>query len=447
MQSTRHMLIFLAFLILFYTGFGFIVYWQLSGFAELVEAIHAHPLKVTKGTLTAARNVVRVSRNVKDMLLVNEPAHSRQRLLEIEQDERDTEKNINLVLERIENEEGKVLVRKGIELINEQKKLRERITTEIFSGNHKKGEELAHGEGIALMKELEEAMAKIANYAESRSMAYHIKSVTDLQRAKVVLTCAGLLVLMFSVTFAVVAWRALRKSLQKTRVTLRTAMKEPIDLGVVFDTPSPGDVAEALNAFFRQIYGMVSNLQGQHAQLSHKLSNLSRNSHELPAHFAHVSAKLNAILDKVISLLNVHNNGQKIYELPFDLLKQIKGDLSLFAQIAATKDLLIEKLKTSANKQETSDIIESLRIHSKSMGDNIERTMGSVDGVIELLKSLLERLNELHDTTSSNQDVAKDLQLLKESVVLNDELAQEVQQIVLEMDAILKNFKMSPMRE
>lgn len=447
MQSTRHMVIFLAFLILFYAGFGVVVYSQLEHFKNLVENIHNHPLKVTKGTLTAARNVIRISRNVKDMLLVNDATHNRKRLAEIEQDEHDTDQNINLVLNRIEGEEGKVLVREAMVLIKTQKGLREKITAAIFAGERKKGEELARVDGIPLMKQLEESMAKIANYSDSQSMAYHIESVTGLKRAKVVLLSCGMIVLIFSIAFGAVAWNALRKSLRKSRVTVRDALKGPIKLDVVFETPSPGEIAEALNNFFGQINGMVASLKARHALLETSLKDLSSTSLELPSGLDEVSTKVDTVLEKISSVLDFHHGEKKSYKLPFELLTQIKGDLSLLAQIAATKDLLIEKLKMMTEQQkdepEAEDVVDALRVHSKSMRENVDRTMRSVNGVIELLDSLLDRLDELRVTTTANQDIAKELARLEASARLNEDLAKNMQDISNEMGQVLNKFRTS----
>lgn len=443
MQSKRHMIIFLAFLVLFYTSLGGVIHLQLARYASLVDNMYNRPLAVTKSTLTVARNVVRVSRNVKDMLLVSDLAHRKQRLAEIEQDERDTAKQIGVVLDRIQQEAGRVLVRKAIELIQTQKVLRERITTEIFSGDPKKADLLAREEGLPLMKQLEEALAKISNYADTQSMAYNIQSVTDLKRSKIVLICAGFIVGIFSVTFGAVAWRSLRSSLQRSRLTLTSAAKGPIDLSVNFLTPSPGQISEALNLFFEQLRIVVGQLQDYQNDLNARVAEVAGNQKNLSALFDENVAKLNTVMNKIVSMLDVHHNGQKTYKLPFDLLKQIKGDLNLLAQIASTKELLIERLKTEEVEAERDEMIESLIAHSKSMRENVDRTMRSVDGVVELLRSLLDRLDDLRTATMANQDVGTCFLTLKENTGHCEDLVQEIEATAKKMDALVKSFKLT----
>ncbi len=437
------MYIFLGFLVLFYTLFGAIGYWQLLHFAELVESIHDHPLKVTKGTLTVGRNVVRISRNVKDMLLVKDIAHRKLRLAEIEQDERDTEQNIALVLERMIGDHGRELVKNAMTLIDDQMKLRKRITDDIFSGKEAEAEMLARVNGTQLMKDLEESVAKITNFSDTQSMGFHVESVSDLKKAKVVLISAGLIMVILSIIFTVLAFRAFHRWLSNAGEALRTASERQIDLTVSFDSQSPGQMGNELNAFIGKLADAISAIKKQYSHLNSKLTSLHERSKQPAIMSSDVAKKLNTILQKIDALLFANSNGDRSYKLPFELLEQIKGDLSLLIQFTSTKDLLIERLKLVDDPNAKNEIISSLKAHNTSMRDNIDRTSKSVNSVAVQLNSLLSRLGELHDAHKENQTIKNDLSQLQNEINRNIDFVKELQTISQELDARIKDFKMS----
>jgi hypothetical protein len=109
--------------------------------------------------------------------------------------------------------------------------------------------------------------------------------------------------------------------------------------------------------------------------------------------------------------------------------------------------LLIEKLKLATNidsSPEIHSVAESLKVHSAAMRDNIERTTRSVDSVMDLLRSLVEKLNEMRVITLANQNIMSDVDLIKQSREANAKLAVEMKTISEEINQLLKGFKLPP---
>jgi hypothetical protein len=335
MRTSWKLPILLTLLMMIYAGFGYIMEWQLSHFAHLVKDLHERPMAVTRAALTASRDIIAISRNSKDMVLVSDQQRRRNRLIEIEQYEASIKSNIQLVFDRIEGEEGKELAKTAMKQVDDQRDLRLRLTKALALGNIQEANRLTEVEGTALMKKIEQTMGNIVDYSDTRGMQYHAESIDDLRNAKIILFSAGLIMVIFSVLFVLFMSGLVFRSLAKTKKSLVLATDGILDLSLRLPTPSVGDINQVVN-------DLVAESGRRFFDIKTKVSRIDQ---ELLASY-HVSDQLNTSLDSVALLIEpstkelntiahkelVHTASLKILG---DLLGQIKAELALLAQLSS----------------------------------------------------------------------------------------------------------------
>lgn len=199
MKALWRLTIFFGIFIVIFATFCLVINWQLTKIAELVENLHDHPMVVTKSSLSASRDMNKVGNLIHDLIEQSNPQSRIKKLAEMELIEKRVLENLNLVKKSIVGEDGRILLNRVFLELSKWRPIRDRTISMIQSGQSHKADLFFHDVGESMMERLEDSMTIVVNYADSQSMAFHAESIDDLQRAKIILFAAGIiLVLLFS---------------------------------------------------------------------------------------------------------------------------------------------------------------------------------------------------------------------------------------------------------
>jgi methyl-accepting chemotaxis protein len=302
MRAIWKLALFMLLLISFYIGFGIVINWQLSHIASLVQILHDHSLTVARASLSASRDTIAISRNAKDMVLGHDKEHLRNRLTEIEFYEKNITRNMDLVLEKIQGEEGRQLTLEAIELLEVQRGLRKRMTDAIFAGQFKKADDLARLEGIPLMEKIEAVMSKITNYAQANSMKHRVESINALRHSKIILFSAGLIIILLSLFFSLLIGGWLIRAFARSKNAVLKAAQIPIDLTMTLKPNILGGINVAINTLFTNLHSQMSMLAVDAARLEGELAKSEFFKAQLPERINQIAAKLKTLIKKTESL-------------------------------------------------------------------------------------------------------------------------------------------------
>lgn len=440
MSHPLKMVAVIVLLTLLYTGFGVIMNWQLTHIAGLVNILQKHPLTVTKGILTASRDSVAISRNIKDMILVHEPDHLRSRLTEIELYEQNIQENMALVYDRIVGQEGKDLTLKAMDLLAEQRKLRTKVTEAVFSNNIKRAYDLAKHEGIPLMNKIEQIMDKITHYAETRSMGYQVESTNELRRSKVVLFSAGLIIAILSLVFTISVEGPLLTSIRKTINKIREKSQAPINLAADFKIPSSAKINEALNGFFIELEHQLSKVKQQMVTLDNEVTNL-RSRQKIPqSNIQQISLNINPIMDKFSTFIDDHRHNEKRFHTISNLLKQMLDNFALITQIISKDILTIQQIVIKQESAHKNDLLDKLIESNKSIQNNIDQSAQSITEISFSLASIMDGFSGIPTLVINSNDVITNISKLKEELLLCEQKLSEIKDQSKELLRSLNNF-------
>jgi hypothetical protein len=443
MSPIWKMIIVTILMIVFYTSFGIIMNLEHAHFAQLVENFQEHPMAITKAILTARGDSIAISRDVKDIVLVKNSEHRRILLTEIEFHEKAIDQNMGIVHERITGERGKELIEKAIKLVEEQKDYLKRVVKAVLSGNNELTAHLADTEGSELMKKIEEAMTKVANYAETESMEYQVDSINALKRAKVLLYSAGLIIAILSIVFALVIGNSLVKVLKNTKDFVRRASSVPIDLTARLKTPSPTGNSEALNDFFESIGARIKILFNKSSELKQVRSSLEQ--HRFANTIEELSQKFENVVKNIASLTLKWETGEHGFKPLLDLIHRINSDLILMAQITTSQEMIIERLKVEKkiNNDEVNQLLDTLQTHTASLRRSAERGSLSIEKFTAMLLSRLDSFSQLQAISGDQASLSFEIKYLVNRLKENDIKLQHMSEIQQDIDTALSSFKLT----
>lgn len=410
---------------LLYIGYGWIMHWQLCKFEELFEKLETQPLTITKNILTANRDAMTMSRNARELLLTTDKRHRLSLLSEIEVYENDIFNKIELVRERIESKEGRDLVDSAKSFIETEKHIRERLVQLVFAEQFAAATELVRKEGAKVMFDIQDAMDKIASYAETQGMTYHIESVNSLKQARVILYAGGLIVALLSLVIAMVSGRSMLRGFLASKQAISDADQKTIKLSVSLKTPSDHGVNEAFNALIQHIAAKISLAQTAIAQLALPDEELAKDRE--------ASKEFEGNVDRMKHSLEqfdeAQTNIQPIFQQIHRLLRQIRGDLILATQALVSRAVL------------ASDA--SAKEHANAIREVVDQSAQSLAEVMDVFDPLFKHYSAIVELEHEQITIARELSYLIKPIKNHDARLTELEAGLKKLAKLLSEFSIT----
>ncbi|HXW53782.1 MAG TPA: MCP four helix bundle domain-containing protein [Myxococcota bacterium] len=442
----KHMLlitVFFAFLILLFVVFEAVLHQEISHLAGLVETAIDHPMAVTRGAMAAGLDLTTINRDIRDLIMVNDPSVQKARLVEIEDRDKYAQLNIDLVASRVLDDDGRAMIKSVSDLAQQEKKLRAKIMALILSGNTAAASHLAHTESLPLNDKIQDILFKLTFYAESKSKHFVMDSLHVQRQAKVILVCMGFIIFILILLFIAVMIISLNKALKKTGVAITRASEKPIDLVTKLHASSLSFINVAFNQFLNRVNEQVQEV----INLSQALQSALRQS---PVESG-LSSAITLNINKIESLGQKSSRAMESYQYQnkhhgkiIDILHQIRGDLVLSTQIAGGLGLLIEQLKLNEEiaGADRTKLIDKLSAHSRTLVEQIERSSSSIDGAVQLIESFMGQTAELGTFFLEYMKLGIDLHGLENMSRVYETKLSHIKDVSEKLDKSLQAFNM-----
>ena len=223
--------IFYAFivLLLLYIFHAFLFFHAMNGISNLTKIIHNHPLVVSNASLQANANILKMHRNMKDVVIVNDEAMIISTLEKVDMIEKETIKNLQIVQQNILGAEGQALASEALVMFLEWRSIRESVIANVKKGEKAIAAKTTWTEGAAHVEQLEQKMSALLSYARKKATGFLQDADTVYQEFKTlsVFLLPGWIIMFLGVALFTVkktyqAERALSEEKELLKITLRS---------------------------------------------------------------------------------------------------------------------------------------------------------------------------------------------------------------------------------
>ncbi len=161
---------------------GAISFIEINSLGSLTTTIYNHPLKVSNAALSARTNIISMHRDMKDVVLAENPETLEQTINKVNDAEKRVFANLDTVKDSIIGSEGQSLERSSREMFLAWRPIRTDVIRLVKNGELKKAAILTKGIGADHEFRLEQQMLTMASYAQKKADGFIQQSI---QAAKI----------------------------------------------------------------------------------------------------------------------------------------------------------------------------------------------------------------------------------------------------------------------
>jgi two-component system cell cycle sensor histidine kinase/response regulator CckA len=227
---------------------------QINDLYEINQSLYRHPFTVSNAVLRIENNVVKIQRNLKDIVLTDDPESVKRYTLEIDNLERESFQDFKIISERFLGEKSRHLA--ALEKFKEWKPIRESVILMMDQGHRKEAAELTRGEGANHVDSILFAMTDLHNFARNKAATFYKEAQERATFARNLMYAVLLIAVGLGIAFTIVFARKVLKTeeeLRDDKEFMESTLDSLTDTFFVFD-PKTGEVLQ-WNQAFREISG------------------------------------------------------------------------------------------------------------------------------------------------------------------------------------------------
>jgi len=199
--------------------------YTLSGMhtlGNLTATLHRHPLRVSNAALSAQSGILRIHRDMKDVVLSDNPHDLQQILQRVQEEERHVYTQLAEVRQYILGEEGQRLVADSTKAFSAWKAIRDRVVFLVRNGDRAGATKITREDGADHVRLLERKMEVLTSYARNKADGFMANALEVQKR----IGDKTLFILLFLVLLLCGFWLVMRRitgrlaQLQKTLAEL-----------------------------------------------------------------------------------------------------------------------------------------------------------------------------------------------------------------------------------
>jgi PAS domain S-box-containing protein len=221
---------------------------------ELNQKLYKHPFTVSNAVLRIENNIVKIHRNMKDIVLAEDPVSIQRYGFEIASLELETLEDFRIIKERFLGEKRRHLA--ALQKFIQWKPIREEVVALLHKGRRKEAADITRGKGANHVESILFAMNDLHNFAQNKAATFYKEAQqrTNFARNLMYGVLLGALGLGIVFTF-VFARKVIRteEELRDDKEFIDSALDSLIDTFFVFD-PNTGK-ALRWNEAFSQVSG------------------------------------------------------------------------------------------------------------------------------------------------------------------------------------------------
>lgn len=239
MSITRGTSYAFAALLLLY-GIHMAFYSQAIGsMKHLTRTIYNHPLVVSNASQRANTNIVKIHRNMKDVVLFDDPAVTAAAISEVDRLEQDTLIQLQMVEENILGERGRQVADEAMLLFRQWAPIRKSVINYVQEDQRTQAALITKSQGAEHVDKLEAKMVELNSYARRKATGFlqsTEKVEADIQKWSVALFISWIILSSLVIFYTVKRSRLLEREVNEQHEKLKVTIHSIGDGVIVTDT-------------------------------------------------------------------------------------------------------------------------------------------------------------------------------------------------------------------
>lgn len=230
-DAIRNNKLLLGFLLIIglFLSFGLITTREIFALGNFTGMIYRHPLVVSNASLTAALNVTKMHRSMKDVVLFSSPELREDAMQAVNAGEQVVYQQLDAVRDNILGAEGQALEKETRQLFAGWEPIRQEVIALARSGKRAEAALITQGKGAQHVAVLENKMRELTLYAKQNAESFMTRARMRMDKVEhivIFLTIAGVMVSALIAFFTISRVRRDEKMLLAEKNKLQKALDE-----------------------------------------------------------------------------------------------------------------------------------------------------------------------------------------------------------------------------
>ena len=377
---------------------------DINKLGKFTVSIYEHPLNVSNASMRANKNVIKIHRYMKGLILTETPEEINEYIDLINISDKKIYKYLDIVKENIEGEEGKELEKKVRKLYTKWKPLRQKAIDLYIQGNIKESRQLVTGSNNDYVNNLENKMNDLHDYARNKATLFMENSNKLNKHLIDKILLASFIVFVTLIILGYILFSSIILEIKPLRdVMIKGAESKTLYIANIDGNSEITDMAKSYNKLAEKLNDHRENLEQKVKEQTQHLEKLIENLN-IKEELLYIR---NNELNKVLKQLRQSNEDLKqfAYIASHDLrepLRTINCYVQLLekkynAKLDAEADEYIDFITDGVNRMQT--MIKDLLELSRAGTDLKEFEITNINDVIKQIeKSLALKIEEVQAT-------------------------------------------------
>ena len=332
---------------------------EINVLSKLTVKLYKHPLAVTRASLQANVNIIKMHRSMKDVALAKTPAAMEDASQKVNAYEILVYKEYDVVTERILGKEGDVLIAETIQIFRDWKPIRDEVIKLMQAGDRDAAAAITKQKGARHVGRLSKNMDALVNYADTKGVGFfkmaNSKSDTAFNIMITIIILSGII----GLALAYFITRSILNPVNNLRSTIETIEKNS-DLTRRIEITSGDEIGKTAVAFnymlekFEALIQQVSSSSSQLTSASEQVSIVSQDSarnveqqrqetdlvataiHEMSATVQEVASNAQNASGAAVSADNESKSGKAVVNQTAKAIEQLAADIENAASVIHT---------------------------------------------------------------------------------------------------------------
>ena len=256
---------------------------QVKLLSGLTTKLYNHPLAVTRASLQADADIIKMHREIKNIVLADDIPTINLAAKKIDEHEKNVYQQFKVISERILGDEGKALVAETIPLFRSWKPIRDEIINTMRNGKHSEAHALSSGKEAALIEDLDKHMNALADYANTKGAGFFKMAQAKSKNSFEVMITIIVIATIAGFILAYLIGRSIVNPVNNLRTTIED-IEANSDLTQRIEITSKdeiGSTSVAFNAMLEKFEALIQQVTSSATQLaaaSEEVSSVAQDS-------------------------------------------------------------------------------------------------------------------------------------------------------------------------
>lgn len=357
---------------------------EINILSKLTVKLYNHPLTVTRASLQANVNIIKMHRSMKDVALAKTPSAMQAASQKVTAYEALVYEEYKVVTERILGKEGDKLIADTIQIFHDWKPIRDEVIAFMQAGDRDAAAAITKGKGAQHVARLGKNMDALVNYAATKGAGFFKMANHKSDTAFNIMITIIILSIIIGLLLAYFITRSILNPVNNLRTTIESIEKNS-DLTQRIDITSTDEIGKTAVSFnhmlekFEALIQQVSSSSSQLTSASEQVSTVAQDSaRNVEQQRQETDMVATAINEMSATVQEVASNAQNASGAAVSADNESQSGKDVVNQTAKAIEQLAADIESAAS------VIHTVEEDSETIG-----------GVLDVIKNIAEQTNLL----------------------------------------------------